>query len=105
MVDSSITSPMKASRSAGLKPSIPRRGSAGWRRCNPLSQFIISVMPRLPRSSSKMHDMSVSEEDALAYQTAGSEPKKVEWYDSGHGLPAQAYTDMVAWLAEQIGIS
>jgi len=50
------------------------------------------------------HDMSVSEEDALAYQTAGSEPKKVEWYDSGHGLPPQAYTDMVAWLAEQIGI-
>ena len=51
------------------------------------------------------HDMSVSEEDALAYQAAGSEPKKVEWYDSGHGLPPQAYTDMVAWLAEQIGIS
>jgi hypothetical protein len=50
------------------------------------------------------YDQSVTEEDALAYQAAGSEPKKVEWYDSGHGLPLQAYIDMVHWLAEQIGI-
>ena len=50
------------------------------------------------------YDRSVSEEDALAYQAAGSEPKQVHWYESGHGLPAQAYTDMVDWLAEQIGI-
>ena len=50
------------------------------------------------------YDTSVSEEDALAYQAAGSEPKQVQWYDSGHGLPTQAYVDMVNWLAEQIGI-
>lgn len=50
------------------------------------------------------YDTSVSEEDALAYQEAGSEPKKSQWYESGHGLPAEAYTDMVNWLAEQIGI-
>lgn len=50
------------------------------------------------------YDQSVSEEDALAYQAAGSEPKQIEWYDSGHGLPAEAYTDMASWLAEQIGI-
>jgi uncharacterized protein len=50
------------------------------------------------------YDSSVTEADALAYQAAGSEPKQVEWYDSGHGLPAQAYLDMVNWLAEQIGI-
>jgi dienelactone hydrolase len=50
------------------------------------------------------YDRSVTEEDALAYQAAGSEPKKVQWYDSGHGLPTQAYIDMVHWLAKQIGI-
>jgi hypothetical protein len=49
-------------------------------------------------------DRLVSEEDALAYQAAGSEPKKVQWYESGHGLPEQAYVDMVNWLAEQIAI-
>ena len=50
------------------------------------------------------YDSSVTEEDALAYQAAGSEPKKVQWYESGHGLPEQAFVDMAAWLAEQIGI-
>lgn len=50
------------------------------------------------------YDRSVTEADALAYQAAGSQPKQVQWYDSGHGLPPQAYNDMVAWLAEQIGI-
>lgn len=50
------------------------------------------------------YDSSVTEEDAFAYQAAGSEPKKVRWYDSGHGLPTQAYLDMVNWLSEQIGI-
>ena len=50
------------------------------------------------------HDSLVAEPDALAYQAAGSEPKRIEWYDSGHGLPTQAYLDMVSWLAELIGI-
>jgi predicted esterase len=50
------------------------------------------------------YDTLVTEADALVYQAAGSEPKKVEWYDSGHGLPTQAYFDMVNWLAEQIAI-
>jgi hypothetical protein len=49
-------------------------------------------------------DTSVTEADALAYQAAGSEPKQIQWYDSGHGLPSQAYLDMVDWLAGQIGI-
>ena len=50
------------------------------------------------------YDMSVTEADAKIYQSAGSEPKRIEWYDSGHGLPMQAYIDMAGWLAEQIGI-
>ena len=50
------------------------------------------------------YDSLVTEADALAYQAAGSEPKRIEWYDSGHGLPDEAYYDNVNWLAEQIGI-
>ena len=49
-------------------------------------------------------DALVTEADALAYQAAGSEPKRVEWYDSNHGLPDQAFLDMANWLTEQIGI-
>ena len=66
--------------------------------------FVGQAAPSALFFQNARHDTSVSEEDALAYQAAGSEPKKIEWYDSGHGLPAQAYMDMVHWLAEQIGI-
>jgi len=38
------------------------------------------------------------------YQNAGSEPKKVKWYDAGHGLNAEATLDRAAWLSQEIGI-
>lgn len=66
--------------------------------------FIDNASPAALFFQNARHDSLVTEEDALAYQEAGSEPKRVEWYDSDHGLPAQAYFDMVDWLVEQIGI-
>lgn len=66
--------------------------------------FVGRAFPSVLYFQNARNDRSVAEEDALAYQAAGSEPKKIEWYDSGHGLPTQAYMDMVHWLAEQIGI-
>ncbi|HEX5838973.1 MAG TPA: hypothetical protein VFY26_14150 [Anaerolineales bacterium] len=66
--------------------------------------FVGQTAPSALFFQNARHDNSVSEEDALAYQAAGSEPKKIKWYDSGHGLPTQAFVDMVHWLAEQIGI-
>ena len=66
--------------------------------------FVGHASPSVLFFQNARYDNLVNEADALAYQTAGSEPKKVEWYDSGHGLPEQAYFDMVNWLAEQIGI-
>jgi hypothetical protein len=38
------------------------------------------------------------------YAAAG-ETKEERWYDSGHGLPASAYLDMIDWLARRIGIA
>jgi predicted esterase len=67
--------------------------------------FVSHASPSALFFQNAQHDMSVSEEDALAYQTAGSEPKQVKWYNSGHGLPPQAFVDMVNWLGEQIGIN
>lgn len=66
--------------------------------------FVGRASPSALYFQNARNDRSVSEEDALAYQAAGSEPKKVDWYVSGHDLPAQAFVDMVHWLAEQIGI-
>lgn len=67
-------------------------------------RFVSHASPSALFFQNARRDTLVSEADALAYQAAGSEPKRVEWYDSGHGLPTQAYFDMVNWLEEQIGI-
>lgn len=66
--------------------------------------YVSHAAPSVLFFQNARYDSLVTEADALAYQSAGSEPKRVEWYESGHGLPAQAYFDMVHWLAERIGI-
>jgi hypothetical protein len=43
-------------------------------------------------------------EDAEAYHAAGSQPKRIDWYDAGHLLSAQAFTDLAAWLEGYVGI-
>ncbi len=50
-------------------------------------------------------DTVVYPADALPYQEAGSEPKTVRWYCSGHALNATALRDQAEWLSEMIGIS
>lgn len=51
-----------------------------------------------------LRDEAVAREDALAYQAAGSEPKRIEWYESGHFLPGEAFRRMADWLGAEIGI-
>jgi dienelactone hydrolase len=50
-------------------------------------------------------DNLVPPADGKAYQHAGSEPKKTQWYDAGHGLDEQARHDRHEWLAREIGIA
>jgi hypothetical protein len=50
-------------------------------------------------------DAMVPPADGLRYQEAGSDPKTIRWYATGHGLPLQALRDQAAWLSGQIGIS
>jgi dienelactone hydrolase len=35
---------------------------------------------------------------------AGSEPKRLRWYDAGHALNARAYRDQLAWLSSRLGL-
>ena len=67
-------------------------------------RFIGRAAPAALYFQNGLHDELVTRDDALAYQAAGSEPKRVEWYDSNHGLPDQAEQDLVDWLETQIGI-
>ena len=41
---------------------------------------------------------------AELYRSAG-DTKEERWYDSGHGLPAVAYLDVIDWLAACIGLA
>jgi hypothetical protein len=50
-------------------------------------------------------DELVPPADALRYQEAGSDPKTIRWYESGHGLGDDAGRDQAEWLSESIGIS
>ena len=46
-------------------------------------------------------DNHVSQQRAQASINATSEPKKVIWYEAGHGLNEQAVKDRMAWIKEQ----
>ncbi len=47
-------------------------------------------------------DWSVPASDAYRYQMAGSDPKDIRWYESGHALPPQAQAEAAGWLAHQL---
>lgn len=51
------------------------------------------------------HDPLVAEADAMRLHEAAPEPKRVEWYDSGHQLPMAAYCDGALWLGDILGFN
>ena len=50
------------------------------------------------------HDEVIPKTEALRFQQAGSEPKRVKWYDMPHRLSWEAILDQAAWFQEQVGI-
>jgi len=42
---------------------------------------------------------------ARDYQNAGSDPKTVKWYESGHTLPFEHFLDQLEWMVPYIGIT
>jgi uncharacterized protein len=67
-------------------------------------RFIGHAMPGSLFFQNALRDEAVTRDDALAYQAAGSAPKKIEWYESGHFLPDEAFQHMADWLSTEIGI-
>lgn len=51
------------------------------------------------------HDQFISEQEALRYFQAASEPKEMRWYDTDHFFDDRARQDRIAWLSEQLGLS
>ena len=49
-------------------------------------------------------DRIVPRNALLALARAGSRPKQLRWYPSGHGLDKQAYRDQLRWLSRELGL-
>lgn len=50
-------------------------------------------------------DELVPPADAVSYHEAGSEPKEIRWYDSGHQLPQEASCDRLEWLDRHLDLA
>jgi dienelactone hydrolase len=87
--------------------SLPADQVKRWRaRMDPIEalRFVGRAAPSHLLFQNGRQDVFVPPASAQAYQEAGSQPKKILWYDAGHGLNEQAIRDRHAWLAEEIGI-
>lgn len=49
-------------------------------------------------------DTYPTEQSAVRYFQAASDPKSVKWYDTGHALNDEARRDRALWLEKQIGL-
>ena len=49
-------------------------------------------------------DEVIAEQTSRRYSEAGSQPKQITWYDTGHGLDDQARLDRARWLGEYVGL-
>jgi hypothetical protein len=79
---------------------------AWWEAMWPIEpiHFVGHAAPAALLFQSGRQDRAVPLPDAVRYQLAGSEPKEIMWYDTGHNLGAQSLRDQGLWLQEQIGI-
>ena len=67
--------------------------------------FVGQAAPALLLFQFGYHDEFISEQEALRYWVAASEPKEMRWYDTDHFFNEQARQDRMAWLGERLGLS
>ncbi|HEX2722878.1 MAG TPA: alpha/beta fold hydrolase [Gemmatimonadaceae bacterium] len=67
-------------------------------------RFITDASPTELLLQSGRFDTLVPVADAQELHTTASAPKKIVWYDAGHGLNQQAILDRLDWLHEEIGL-
>ena len=67
-------------------------------------RFVGLAAPRPLLFQNANFDEFVTRENATRYQDAGSEPKTIRWYDTGHSLEGFVFEDQAAWLEPILGI-
>ncbi len=95
--------PMIAQARAATPPEIWERF---LRLMEPLdaAQYIGYAAPSALFFQFALHDESVTEQEALHYEQAASEPKLTKWYDCGHAFNAQARQDRAQWLSQELAL-
>jgi cephalosporin-C deacetylase-like acetyl esterase len=67
--------------------------------------YISHAKPAALLFQNGIKDVLVPSHLALNYQNAGSDPKTVKWYESGHSLPFEHFLDQLEWMSQYIGIT
>jgi dienelactone hydrolase len=67
--------------------------------------FVGHAAPAALLFQSGRQDRAVPLPDAVRYHLAGSEPKDIIWYDTGHNLGVLSLRDQGLWLQQRIGIN
>ena len=96
-----------AQRTYATFRSLPREQQEHWLAAmEPLDaiHYVGHAAPVALFFQAARQDEVVPEAEALRFQQAGSEPKRIKWYDMPHRLSWEAILDQVAWLQEQVGI-
>ena len=86
-----------------LPPADRERWLAAMAPIEPI-RFVGLAAPRPLLFQNANFDRFVTREDATRYQQAGSEPKKIRWYDTGHGLEGFVIREAAEWLEPILGI-
>ena len=89
---------------ADLNPAARDAWLAAMEPIEPL-YFVRHAAPSALLFQSARNDTLVTTDDAERLHQQASEPKEIIWYDSGHGLPLEAWCDQAAWLREHLGFA
>jgi uncharacterized protein len=87
----------------GVTPQAWQRWLAAMQPMEPI-RFVRRAAPASLYFQSARRDELIPLIDAERFHRAGSRPKVVSWYDSGHRLNEKAMTDMLQWLHRTVAI-
>jgi dienelactone hydrolase len=68
-------------------------------------KYVSKAAPRELFIQAGRADLAVSPEQLTALMRAGSEPKRVKWYPTGHAMSNRAFTEGESWLARELELS
>jgi dienelactone hydrolase len=89
---------------APLQPGLRPQASALLGTIDPL-RYVARAAPASLLFQNGRRDEIVPRRALEALARAGSEPKRVRWYDAGHGLDVQAFRDQLDWLSKRLRVS